>query len=149
KRALILDIGGGSAEIIASDHGRMVEGYSKPLGAVRLREAFLMEDPPSARQLHQLRTYIQGKLDPPARRLGHMGWDRVIATSATAAAVVRAITRTPRTRREDIDQMRVTTPQIRKLYSKLSESSLAARRKVTGIGPKRAEIIVPGIAVML
>ena len=40
KRVLIIDIGGGSAEIIASDRGRLIEAYSKPLGAVRLRESF-------------------------------------------------------------------------------------------------------------
>ena len=37
----------------------------------------------------------------------------------------------------------------RKLYEKLSGLGLAARRKVTGIGPRRAEIIVPGLAVLL
>jgi exopolyphosphatase/guanosine-5'-triphosphate,3'-diphosphate pyrophosphatase len=45
--------------------------------------------------------------------------------------------------------LRVSTPQVRKLYEKLSDSSLAARRRVTGIGPRRAEIIVPGMAVLL
>jgi exopolyphosphatase / guanosine-5'-triphosphate,3'-diphosphate pyrophosphatase len=149
KRVLVIDIGGGSAEIIASDHGRMAEAYSKPLGAVRLKEAFLSSDPPSARQLLQLQTYIQGKLDAPVRRMGNAGWDRAIATSATAAAVVSAISRTPRGKRDGIDKLRVTTAQVRKLYAKLSELSLSGRRKVTGIGPRRAEIIIPGLAVLL
>src|SRR5205807_10213932 len=39
--------------------------------------------------------------------------------------------------------------QVRQLYAKLSAMGLAARRKVTGIGPKRAEIIVPGVSVLL
>src|ERR1039458_8398178 len=46
KRVLIIDIGGGSAEIIAADRGRLVEGDFKPLGAGRLDEAFLKNDPP-------------------------------------------------------------------------------------------------------
>ncbi len=96
KRVLIIDIGGGSAEIIAAEHGRLLEAYSKPLGAVRLREAFLKDDPPAPRQLHQMHEYIQAKLDAPIRRLGHTGWDRVIATSATAAAVASAVARAPR-----------------------------------------------------
>src|SRR5579863_9235715 len=41
KRVLIVDIGGGSAEIIASEDGHMVDAVSKPLGAVRLQEMFL------------------------------------------------------------------------------------------------------------
>jgi exopolyphosphatase/guanosine-5'-triphosphate,3'-diphosphate pyrophosphatase len=149
KRVLIIDIGGGSAEIVAAEHGRMVDAYSKPLGAVRLKESFLREDPPAALQLHQMREYIEAKLDAPMRRLGQSGWQRVIATSATAAAVTRAVARAPRNRRDDVDRMRVTAAQVRRLYASLSEKPLAGRRKVTGIGPRRAEIIVPGLAVLL
>ena len=49
KRVLVIDIGGGSVEIIGVEDGRMVEAVSKPLGAVRLREIFLTHDPPDAR----------------------------------------------------------------------------------------------------
>ena len=41
KRVLIIDVGGGSAELILSDHGVIEEAFSKPLGAVRLTEVFL------------------------------------------------------------------------------------------------------------
>src|ERR1035437_5204240 len=162
KRVLIIDIGGGSAEIIAADRGRLVEAYSKPLGAVRLREAFLKDDPPGVRQIHQMHEYIQAKLDAPLRRLGHTGWDRVIATSATASAVAAVVARAPRSKREEIDRLRISTAQVRKLYLKLSGLGLAERRKITGVGPRRAEarkiagigrggaeIIVPGMSVLL
>jgi exopolyphosphatase / guanosine-5'-triphosphate,3'-diphosphate pyrophosphatase len=149
KHILILDIGGGSAEIIASDDGRLRDAYSRPLGAVRLHEIFLHDDPPSPRQLHQMSEYIQEKLASPLRKLGKTRWDRAIATSATAAAVASAVARVPRSRRDDIDRARVSTAQVRQLYAKLSELGLPSRRKVTGIGPRRAEIIVPGLAVLL
>jgi len=149
RRVLIIDIGGGSAEIIAADHGTLLEAYSKPLGAVRLREAFLKNDPADLRQLHQMDEYIQSKLDAPLRRLGHTGWDRVIATSATASAVAAAVSRSPRSKRDEIDRLRVTTASLRKLYSKVSGLGLGERRKITGIGPRRAEIIVPGMSVLL
>src|ERR1035441_4846642 len=57
KRVLMIDIGGGSAEIIAADRGQLVEAYSKPLGAVRLHAAFLQDDPPGVRQIHQMHEY--------------------------------------------------------------------------------------------
>ena len=149
KRTLLIDIGGGSAEIIGSEDGALKQAFSKPLGAVRLREIFLKDDPPTPRQIHQMHEYIQAKLDTPVRRLGHAGWDRAIATSATAAAVAHAVARIPGSRREEIDRARTPSPQIAKLYRRLAEMNLAARRRITGIGPKRAEIIVPGIAVLL
>jgi exopolyphosphatase/guanosine-5'-triphosphate,3'-diphosphate pyrophosphatase len=149
KRVLIIDIGGGSAEIIAAEEGRLREAFSKPLGAVRLREIFLKSDPAEPRQLHQMHEYIQEKLDSAVGRLGHAGWDRAIATSATASAVASAVARLPRATREEIDRLRVPTTQVRQLYRKLAERNLAGRRKVTGIGPRRAEIIVPGVAVLV
>jgi exopolyphosphatase / guanosine-5'-triphosphate,3'-diphosphate pyrophosphatase len=149
KRALILDIGGGSAEIIASDDRNLREAFSKPLGAVRLNENFLKDDPPTPRQLNQMRDYIQEKLSSPVRRLASIHWDRAIATSATAAAVASAIARVPRAERDTIDRRRVSTVEVRKLYSKLCELNLSARRKVPGIGPRRAEIIVPGVGVLV
>ncbi|HEY7388631.1 MAG TPA: Ppx/GppA phosphatase family protein [Bryobacteraceae bacterium] len=149
RNLLIIDIGGGSAEIIAAEYGRLVESFSKPLGAVRLRENFLKSDPPASRQLHQMHEYIQQKLEGALARLGTTNWERAIATSATAAALAGAIARVPRAERDAIDRLRMATPQIRKLYQKLAEMNVSARRKVTGIGPKRAEIIVPGVAVLL
>jgi exopolyphosphatase / guanosine-5'-triphosphate,3'-diphosphate pyrophosphatase len=149
KRVLVIDIGGGSAEMIAAEGGRLVEAYSKPLGALRLREIFLKSDPATERQLHQMHEYIRAKLVGAVQRMGHTGWDRVIATSATAQAVASAVARAPRSRREEIDRLRVSTAQVRKLYKKVAGLGLAERRKITGIGPRRAEIIVPGIAVLL
>jgi exopolyphosphatase/guanosine-5'-triphosphate,3'-diphosphate pyrophosphatase len=149
KRVLMIDIGGGSAEIIAAGGGHLMEAYSKPLGAVRLHEAFLKDDPPDTRQIHQMHEYIQAKLDAPLRRLGHTGWDRVIATSATASAVAAVVARAPRSKRDEIDRLRISTAQVRKLYLSLSGLGLAGRRKITGIGPRRAEIIVPGMSVLL
>src|SRR5215469_7043567 len=58
KPVLIIDIGGGSAEIIAARNGQLQDSYSKPLGAVRLQENFLGEDPPEPQQLHQMHEYI-------------------------------------------------------------------------------------------
>jgi exopolyphosphatase/guanosine-5'-triphosphate,3'-diphosphate pyrophosphatase len=148
KRTLVIDIGGGSAEIISSEEGRLIDAVSKQLGAVRLQEMFLHGDPPASRELRQMAEFVDEKLDAAITRMG-LRWDRIIATSATAAAVVSAVNRVSRSRREQADRLRASTAQIRKLYKKLSELDLAGRRKVAGIGPKRAEIIVAGTGTLL
>ncbi|HXF27454.1 MAG TPA: Ppx/GppA phosphatase family protein [Bryobacteraceae bacterium] len=147
KSVLIVDVGGGSVEIVHSEDGQLVSAFSKPLGAVRLTEAFLKSDPPAALELHRMREYIDEKLATPLRRIGPKRFDRIIATSATAAALICAARRIPRTRREEADRLRATLPEIRRLYTELSQKNLARRRRVSGIGPKRAEIIVAGAAV--
>jgi exopolyphosphatase/guanosine-5'-triphosphate,3'-diphosphate pyrophosphatase len=148
RRTLLIDIGGGSAEIIAAEDGQLREAFSLPLGAVRLSEMFLRDDPALPRQLREMHEYIEEKLSSPLRRLGSAGWDRAIATSATAFAAASAVSRVQRSKRDEIDRLRVSTAQVRRLNARLSQLNLAARRKVTGIGPRRAEIIVPGIAVL-
>jgi exopolyphosphatase/guanosine-5'-triphosphate,3'-diphosphate pyrophosphatase len=148
KRTLIIDIGGGSAEIIASDDGRLIDAVSKQLGAVRLQEMFLHGEPPAPRELNQMAEFIDEKIEAAIARMG-LRWDRVIATSATAAAVVCAVNRVSRSRRDQADRLRASTAQIRKLYKKLSALDLTGRRKVAGIGPRRAEIIVAGTGSLL
>jgi exopolyphosphatase/guanosine-5'-triphosphate,3'-diphosphate pyrophosphatase len=148
-RALMIDIGGGSAEIILSDGGMLRDAVSRPLGAVRLTEIFLKADPPSPRELHQMREFIEEKLAGTLDRFGQGPWQRVIATSATASAIVCAIHRVPRAKRDTVNGLRASRAQVRDLYRKVSDRTLAARRKMVGIGPRRAEIIVAGVGVLL
>lgn len=148
KHVLIVDIGGGSGEIIASSNGRLVDAVSKPVGAVRLQEMFLESDPPEPRELHQLAEFVDAKLEGAVTRLG-VRWDRVIATSGTAAAVVCAVNRISQSRREHADRLRAPIARIRGLYRKLAALDIAGRRKIASIGPRRAEIIVAGTGALL
>ncbi|MDQ6664968.1 MAG: Ppx/GppA family phosphatase [Acidobacteriota bacterium] len=149
KCVLMIDIGGGSAEIILSGDSHIRAAFSKQLGALRLNEVFLKNDPPKAGELLRLNEYIDERIASAVAKIGDAKIDRVIATSATASAVVCAIHRVPRSKRDAADRLRATTAQIRKLYRDIRERNLEGRRKVTGIGPRRAEIIIPGAAVLL
>lgn len=149
ERTLIIDVGGGSAEIIISHAGKMIDAVSKPLGAVRLTELFLKSDPPTPDELHRMTQYIDEKLYSIGKKHGGEKFDRAIATSASAAAVVSAINEVPRARRNEADQLRARTTQIRRLYGEVSQLDLAGRRRIAGIGPRRAEIVTAGCAVFL
>jgi exopolyphosphatase / guanosine-5'-triphosphate,3'-diphosphate pyrophosphatase len=149
-RVLIVDVGGGSAEIMLSQDGRLQSAWSKPLGAVRLTEVFLGKtDPPAPEDLHHLEQFIDEKIHPALAAIGRGAFDRMIATSATAAAVVCGVNRIPRARREEADRLRATRTQVRKFFETVATKGLVERKRVTGIGPRRAEIIVAGSAVFL
>ena len=149
ERTLIVDVGGGSAELIISQGGQLIDAVSKPLGAVRLTEVFLKTDPPQLDELHRLRAYIEEKLSAFHTLHSAEKFDRAVGTSATAGAIVSAVNNLARAKRDEADRLRASSSQIRELYATLVESDLAARRKIAGIGPKRAEIIVAGGAVFL
>jgi exopolyphosphatase/guanosine-5'-triphosphate,3'-diphosphate pyrophosphatase len=149
ERFLIIDIGGGSAEIIFSDVERMRQAFSRPVGALRVQEMFLRSDPPRESEIHRMEEYIEERIAPALRKIDSAVIDRVVATSATASAVVCAANRIPRWRREEADRKKASTAQVRRLYREIRSLDLKARQAMTGIGPRRAEIIIPGAAVLL
>lgn len=147
ERTLIIDVGGGSAELIIAQNGQLIDSVSRPLGALRLNELFLKHDPPNPEELRRLDAYIEEKLAPFLKLHGAEKFDRIIATSASAAALVCAVNGIPRSRRDDAERVRASAAQIRELFQVLIGSNLEGRRKLTGIGPRRAEIFIPGAAV--
>jgi exopolyphosphatase/guanosine-5'-triphosphate,3'-diphosphate pyrophosphatase len=146
---LIVDVGGGSAEFIVAESGEMKEGISRPLGAVRLTEVFLKSDPPTAVELTRLVKFIDDKFEPVRQRISDFKFDRVIGTSATAAALVSAVHSVPRARREEADRLGADTEDLRRLFKELAARELGERKKIGGIGPRRSEIIVAGAAVFV
>lgn len=146
-RALLVDVGGGSAEFILSERGELVQAYSKPLGAVRLWQTFLTDDPPTELQLQQLDHNIAEKMEDAHQAFGKRPFEIALGTSSSAFALVCAIHGIPRTLRATATGRKVSLGQIRDLYTRLSKMPLSDRRRVAGIGPRRAEIILPGVAL--
>jgi exopolyphosphatase / guanosine-5'-triphosphate,3'-diphosphate pyrophosphatase len=142
---LMIDLGGGSCELTVSRRGHIRETVSLPLGAVRLTNEFLHHDPPRKGEMKQLRGFIAREV---ARAAGLIHASRVktaIATSGTAAALAAAshlIGTRKRRPRETVSRADMQT--IERL---ISRQSLEERRKIQGIGPRRAEIIVAGASV--
>jgi exopolyphosphatase/guanosine-5'-triphosphate,3'-diphosphate pyrophosphatase len=110
---------------------------------------FLKSDPARAEEIHRLEAYTEEKLGPFVQEHGAEKFDRVLGTSATAAAVVCAVNQIPRAKRDEADRLRAGTGQIRDLLQSLIGTDVSGRRKMAGIGPKRAEIIIGGTVVFL
>jgi len=148
ENIVIIDIGGGSAEVIESRGGKVVTALSKPLGAVRLTQLFFAHDPPSARELRQFTEYVLEKIVPITDQIKADSFDRVVVTAATAAAAVRAVHGIAASETNEIDHLSASSPDILKLYEKLSRQRLRERQLVKGIGSRRAEIIIAGVGVL-
>ena len=95
-KVLLVDVGGGSCEITLSEHRRIKETVSLPLGAVRLTQEFLVADPPSEEGLARMKQLIAREMRRAHRRfhplIGSGHAPLVIATSGTAAALSEAHT---------------------------------------------------------
>jgi exopolyphosphatase/guanosine-5'-triphosphate,3'-diphosphate pyrophosphatase len=145
-RCLLIDVGGGSCEISLSEHKRIKETISVPLGAVRLTQEFLHSDPPSKQDIARLRQFIARELRRAERRVKPTRVQTVIATSGTAAALSEA-SRVMGKQRTGPKNSITPTQSVRKLTEKLTKMSHAERTSVQGIGPRRSEIIVAGAHV--
>ena len=153
-RVLLVDLGGGSCEITLSEHKRIKETVSLPLGAVRLTEEFLQADPPRPDDLKRMRRLIARELRRAHRRIAAASVPLVIATSGTAAALAEACSPAGKSSRRPRRSPRalegdglIATRAVRKLSAKIARMTLPEREAVPGIGPRRAEIIVAGAQV--
>jgi exopolyphosphatase/guanosine-5'-triphosphate,3'-diphosphate pyrophosphatase len=158
-RCLLIDLGGGSCEVTASDGGRIKAMVSMPLGAVRLQEEFLQTDPPAKEDVARLKQFIDRELRRAERKLGTPRVGLVIATSGTAAALAEASGHARRGTRakakkslakkrvDRVGSLTAGTEDVRKLADRLAKMTNAQREVVPGIGPRRSEIIVGGALV--
>jgi len=142
---LMVDLGGGSCELTISGQGHIRSTISLPLGAVRLTNEFLHHDPPRKSELRQMRGFISREIERTADRIRRLRPKVVIATSGTAeslAAVCHGLYKTKAGRVAS-----VSTAQMRRIAKLLARLPLEDRRKLSGVGPRRAEIVVAGAAV--
>jgi exopolyphosphatase/guanosine-5'-triphosphate,3'-diphosphate pyrophosphatase len=148
---LLIDVGGGSCELSLSERKRIKDTISLPLGAVRLTQEFLTNDPPSAQDIARMKQFIARELRRAERRNIAALVKTVIATSGTAAALAEASRSLSKPRAAKpgtkTDPDLIATSSVRRLESRLTGLNNAARAAVPGIGPRRSEIIVAGAHV--
>jgi exopolyphosphatase/guanosine-5'-triphosphate,3'-diphosphate pyrophosphatase len=146
KRALLIDLGGGSCELTLSVASHIQDMVSLPIGAVRLTQTFIHHDPPKDVEVDQMRRFVQREISRIQKRITEARVQTVIATSGTPAALSGLY----QAKVDAADESKAhTVPRaaVSGLFSKLAKRSLAERRALPGIGPRRAEIIVAGALV--
>lgn len=141
-RTLLIDLGGGSCELIVSNRGQIEKLYSLPLGAVRLTREFLRHDPPTDTELDQMSSYIGEEVGRLRQKLTEHKIMHVAATSGTPAALSELYNTTQEEPREEVPRA-----ALFRLTHKLSTLNTVQRRSLQGIGLRRAEIIVAGAHV--
>jgi exopolyphosphatase/guanosine-5'-triphosphate,3'-diphosphate pyrophosphatase len=148
KDIFILDIGGGSAEWVQGHLGKMEKRISLPLGAVRLRERFLHEYPVAPDTAALLVETIRGQIAHP---LAHyqLGARRLVGTGGTITCLVAIQKKLHHFDPSKIDHGSLTIEQVRALLKSFTGRTLDQLRCVPGLPPKRADLIIPGTAVVL
>jgi exopolyphosphatase/guanosine-5'-triphosphate,3'-diphosphate pyrophosphatase len=143
-RLLLIDIGGGSMELVL---GRDVEpelALSLPLGAGRLTREFLTADPPTRKQLKDVRRHVRDTLSEVLDRLRWEGPPRrVVATSKTFKQLAR-LAGAPPQRKGPFVARELVVSDLREWVPRLARVPAAERSRLRGISRSRARQVVAG-----
>ncbi len=146
---LVVDIGGGSTEI-AVGTDRPSGLVSVDVGCVRITEAFLHSDPPSAEELSEAVIHVRDHLADVAREVPEVRSARTLiglaGTVSTVAAVEQGLARYDRDR---IHHFRLTRAAAEDVFRTLATEAAAERRHNPGLEPGRVDVIVGGAVVLV
>jgi exopolyphosphatase/guanosine-5'-triphosphate,3'-diphosphate pyrophosphatase len=151
---LILDVGGGSTEIILGERGHYSFRQSFALGSVRLLEKFRPSDPPSLADLAACRAWLREFFDReigPALESsvgGPLRRDlRLVGTGGTATILARMEKGLSNFDRSLIEATVLPRARVLEVMVNLWSQSLAQRRTLVGLPPSRADVILMGVAI--
>ena len=145
---LVVDIGGGSVEIVRGVGLRVDRWVSLELGCVRLTERFLRSDPPAPAELAELRSFL---------RETWVGHDLLLRPTPQAAAGVGGTVTALAAlnlglRRYDASRVEghlLPTGDIRRLTDSLTGLTTAERQALATVGPGRADILPAGCVLLV
>lgn len=145
RRALILDIGGGSVELMVADRERLLAGESLRLGVLRLVERFSCADVLSREQRLAMEGYIQGQLEPILPVLQAHPFSMVVGTSGTLTTLIQLTVAQERGAvPSSCNGVRIEREGLERMVRKLAGMTRAERAKLPGLDPKRADSVVAG-----
>jgi exopolyphosphatase/guanosine-5'-triphosphate,3'-diphosphate pyrophosphatase len=144
-RLLIVDIGGGSTELIRSEPDRDLTTVSLQIGSVRLTERIIQHDPPSKEEIAKLTETIDEQLEK-------LGWtfrpDALVGIAGTVTTIAAVALKM-----SDYDSSRVhgyvlAREEVSAIAKRFGELPLAERKKIPGLVEARADVIFAGSVIL-
>ncbi len=150
QRVLLVDIGGGSTEVLVGERGETLAARSFKLGAVRLTDRFFPGGATSSESVSECRSYTRSILATFEREVEDLGFDVAVVSSGTAETIARMV----HAARDDTDlhtfnRFEFTVTELQSIVEALAKKkSSEDRRSIPGLDPTRADIIVAGALVL-
>lgn len=151
ENLLVVDIGGGSTEVVAGRAGAdPVASHSFNIGCRRVTERFFPSDPPTADQIAAARQWIREEMAAYFGDLAARGFaiERLVAVAGTATSVVSIREEMAVYDSSRVHKAVVTCEQLRAITDRLAALPVAERERTVGLDPKRAGVIVAGFIIL-
>jgi exopolyphosphatase/guanosine-5'-triphosphate,3'-diphosphate pyrophosphatase len=147
-KLLIVDIGGGSTELICAEPGaldRKLDVVSLQIGSVRLTERFVHHDPPSAREAMDLRLAVNEALQ---RLEWDFAPDLMVGIAGTVTTVCAIVLGMKVYDPKIVHGHRLSQDDVIATIAKLGAMPLVQRQQLPGLEPGRADVIFAGAAIL-
>ncbi len=150
RRLILVDIGGGSTEILLGERGTTLDARSFKLGAVRLTDRFFPEGLVTPEAVRHCRAFIRSTLATFEGRARRIGFEVAVASSGTAEAVARAAhALAGGAELRTYNCLTFTRGDVAAVLERLLAAPTAkARAAVPGVESDRADIIVAGTLIL-
>jgi len=149
-RVLVVDIGGGSSELILGDSNcNLIFAGSLDLGCVSLTEKFIGSGIPDMDSLNRMQRHIAKRLKEAIKRIRQHKSLFIIGVAGTITTLAAIDLKLKVYNRERIHRHILSFKRIEDIYKNLCRMDLEDRKKVAGLNPKRADIIIAGTAIAL
>lgn len=143
---LAVDVGGGSSELVLAGNTGILYSQSLNIGAVNLTEKFLRTDPPSPEELERLGSYVRQRLSGLAAKFPQSP-RTVIGVGGTATTLVAITLAMMVYEPRRIRGYSLKLHELDSLWNYLTGVKIQVRRGIPGLEPKRADIILAGMAI--
>jgi exopolyphosphatase/guanosine-5'-triphosphate,3'-diphosphate pyrophosphatase len=150
RLALLVDVGGGSTEIALGTHAGYLYLESLKLGSIRLTNFFFpggTGKSVSRKEYDRIRQHVKNEMVRPVQELRKYQIDLVLGSSGTAQNLAEISSRTAQGPKNG-SGTEITRPELARVATLLCSLPLEERRKVPGINPERADIIICGAAII-
>jgi len=144
---LVLDIGGGSTELIVGAGPEVRFRVSTQAGVVRQTERHLPDDPPTEAEMDALAQDVRGILADSVPEELRTAVKRGIAVAGTATSLAAIAQQLDPYDPEKVHGYEVSTAECERILGELSEMTLDQRREVPGLHPDRAPTIIAGVLI--
>jgi exopolyphosphatase / guanosine-5'-triphosphate,3'-diphosphate pyrophosphatase len=146
--ALVIDVGGGSTELIAGSPERVAVRISTDLGSVRLTERYLRSDPPGEGELSVCAAAIRSLLGERVPDEARTSVETAIGVAGTITSLAALDVGFVEYDAERVDGLRLTHDAVQAQLTRLAAIPLEERRQVPGLEPERAPVIVAGAMIL-
>ncbi|MFN3286426.1 MAG: exopolyphosphatase [bacterium] len=143
---LVVDVGGGSTELVCGSGDQVRYRVSLPVGSVRLTERYLHADPPTDVEVHAARQEVAECLRPHRQSL--TGPRVAVGVGGTVTSVAAVDLSLHPYDPDRVHGHRLPAPRLRSLARGLCTMPLALRRCLPGLLPERADVICGGAVVL-